>query len=129
MIAWIFADETYTQLYHQYFSEFLENVDIPEMIRTTEELIAPYVEKDPTKFCTYEEFEKGADALEQFCELRVQSVQGQLDGTIPSTTDGQSADDVNLIDASDLSISDMGSMGMGGGGMGGKRPMSEEKSQ
>ena len=85
------------------------------MIRTTEELIAPYVEKDPTKFCTYEEFEKGVDALEQFCELRVQSVQGQLDGTIPSTTDGQSADSTNLIDASELSISDTGSMGMGGG--------------
>ena len=115
MIAWIFADETYTDLYHQYFREFLDKVDISELIRTTEELIAPYVEKDPTKFCTYEEFEKGVDALEQFCVLRVQSVQGQLDGTIPSTTDGQSADDANLIDASELSISDMGSTGMGGG--------------
>ena len=115
MIAWIFEDETYTQLYHRYFSEFLEQVDIPEMIRTTEVLIAPYVEKDPTKFCTYEEFETGVEALEQFCELRVQSVKGQLDGTIPSTTDGQSADEANLIDASGLSISDMGSMGMGGG--------------
>ena len=114
MIAWIFADEEYTQLYHQYFKEFLDQVDIPEMIRTTEALIATYVEKDPTKFCTYEEFEKGVDALEQFCELRVQSVQGQLAGTIPSTTDGQSADDAELIDASGLSISDMGSMGMGG---------------
>lgn len=115
MIAWIFADETYTQLYHQYFSEFLEKVDIPEMIRTTEELIATYVEKDPTKFCTFEEFGKGVDALEQFCTLRVKSVQGQLDGTIPSTTDGQSANDTNLIDASELNSSDMGSMGMGGG--------------
>ena len=113
MIAWIFADEEYTQLYHQYFSEFLERVDISEMIRTTEELIAPYVEKDLTKFCTYEEFEKGVDALELFCKLRVESVQGQLDGTIPSTTDGQSAENANLVDASELSISDMGSMGMG----------------
>ena len=83
------------------------------MIRTTEELIAPYVEKDLTKFCTYEEFEKGVDALELFCKLRVESVQGQLDGTIPSTTDGQSAENANLVDASELSISDMGSMGMG----------------
>ena len=85
------------------------------MIRTTEELIATYVEKDPTKFCTFEEFGKGVDALEQFCTLRVKSVQGQLDGTIPSTTDGQSANDTNLIDASELNSSDMGSMGMGGG--------------
>lgn len=72
------------------------------MIRTTEELIATYVEKDPTKFCTFEEFGKGVDAREQFCTLRVKSVQGQLDGTIPSTTDGQSANDTNLIDASEL---------------------------
>ena len=129
MIAWIFADEEYTQLYHQYFREFLELADIPEMIRTTEALVAPYVEKDPTKFCTYEEFETSVDALEQFCELRVQSVQGQLDGTIPSTTDGQSADDANLIDASGLSLSDMGSMGMGGGRQGGERPSVEEKTQ
>lgn len=90
-----------------------------EMIRTTKELIAPYVEKDPTKFCTYEEFETGVETLEQFCELRVQSVLGQLDGTIPSTTDGQSGDDSNLINASDISISDMGSMNMGGGPGGG----------
>ena len=115
MVAWIFADETYTQLYHQYFSEFLEQVDLSQMIRETETLIAPYVEKDPTKFCTYEEFETGVDAIEQFCELRAESVKGQLEGTIPSTTDGQSADDANLVDASDLNLSDMGSMDMGGG--------------
>ena len=59
------------------------------------------------------------ETLEQFCELRVQSVLGQLDGTIPSTTDGQSGDDSNLINASDISISDMGSMNMGGGPGGG----------
>lgn len=132
MVAWIFADETYTQLYHQYFREFLENLNISEMISETRELIAPYVEKDPTKFYTYEDFEKGIEALEQFCELRVQSVLGQLDGTIPSTTDGQSADDTNLIDASELSITDMGSAGMGGGrgeagpAMGGNAPANGE---
>ncbi|MCI7129871.1 MAG: CotH kinase family protein [Lachnospiraceae bacterium] len=123
MVAWIFEDEAYTQLYHQYFNEFLEQVDFSQMIRETETLIAPYVEKDPTKFCTYEEFETGVDALEQFCKLRVQSVQGQLDGTIPSTTDGQSAEDAELIDASGLNLSDMGSMGNGmkGGGQPGGR--------
>ena len=115
MVAWIFADETYTNQYHEYFREFLENLELSEPIRTTEELIAPYVEKDPTKFCTYEEFETGVDALELFCELRVESVQGQLDGTIPSTIDGQSADDANLVDASELKLSDMGSTGGGAG--------------
>ena len=123
MLSWIFADDTYTQLYHQYFSEFLDSVDFDTLfdtlIETTKELIAPYVEKDPTKFYTYEEFEQGVEALKTFCELRTESIEGQLDGTIPSTTDGQSEDDSNLIDASSLTLSDMGTMNHGAPGGGG----------
>ena len=84
----------------------------------TKALIAPYVEQDPTKFCTYEEFETGIDTLERFCLLRAQSVRGQLEGTIPSTDEGQTEDGSALVDASSITISDMGSMnngGMGGG--------------
>lgn len=121
MLSWIFADDTYTQLYHQYFSEFLDSVDFDTLIEieTTKELIAPYVEKDPTKFYTYEEFEQGVEALKTFCELRTESIEGQLGGTIPSTTDGQSEDDSNLIDASSLTLSDMGTMNHGAPGGGG----------
>ena len=68
------------------------------------------MEKDPTRFCTYEEFQAGADALKKFCLLRAESVSGQLEGAIPSTADGQSLDQSSLIDASDLNISDMGDM-------------------
>lgn len=119
MLSWIFADDTYTQLYHQYFSEFLDSVDFDTLIETIKELIAPYVEKDPTKFYTYEEFEQGVEALKTFCELRTDSIEGQLGGTIPSTTDGQSEDDSNLIDASSLTLSDMGTMNHGTPGGGG----------
>ena len=92
------------------------------MIDETLALIAPYVEKDPTAFCTYEEFEKGVAALKSFCEKRTESVRGQLDGTIPSTDEGQEADSSQLVDASDLTLSDMGSMGGGNGGPGGGPP-------
>lgn len=122
MLAWIFSDEEYTDMYHEYFSEFIsEYFDsgyFEEMIDSVSEMIAPYVEKDPTKFCTYEEFEEGISSLKEFCLLRSESVNGQLDGTIPSTSDGQSEDNSTLIDAGDLEISAMGSMGntMGRGG-------------
>lgn len=56
------------------------------------------------------------EALEDFCLLRAQSVQGQLEGTIPSTDDGQSADSSSLVDASSVDISAMGTMNNGGGG-------------
>ena len=127
MLAWIFADESYTELYHTYFdtfiSEYFESGYFKNLITETENLIASYVEQDPTKFCTYEEFETGVDTLKSFCLLRAESIRGQLDGTIPSTSDGQQEDDSALVDASSISLTDMGSMGHGGGTPGdGERP-------
>lgn len=119
MLAWIFQDETYTQMYHdlfqQWIDEYFASGTFAEEFDRVVEMITPYVEKDPTKFCTTEEFETGAATLREFCLLRAESVQGQLDGTIPATEEGQQEDNSTLIDASSLSISDMGSMGMGGG--------------
>ena len=123
MLAWIFADESYTELYHTYFdtfiSEYFESGYFENLITETENLIASYVEQDPTKFCTYEEFETGVDTLKSFCLLRAESIRGQLDGTIPSTSDGQQEDDSTLVEASSISLTDMGRMGHGGGTQGG----------
>ena len=121
MVDWIFDSQEYTALYHQYFQEFLETVDIAGLIDTAAELIAPYVEKDPTRFYSYEEFETGVETLRTFCRLRAESIAGQLAGTIPSTEDGQAADASALVDASSITLSDMGTMDRGGFG-GGERP-------
>ena len=121
MVDWIFDSQEYTALYHQYFQEFLETVDTAGLIDTAAELIAPYVEKDPTRFYTYEEFETGMETLRTFCRLRAESIAGQLAGTIPSTEDGQAADASALVDASSITLSDMGTMDRGGFG-GGERP-------
>ncbi len=118
MIHWIFANEEYTELYHQFFAEFIEkyytNGELAELIDDTADMLAPYVQKDPTKFCTYEEFETGVTTIRAFCQLRLESVAGQLAGTIPSTEEGQSADSSKLVDASALTLSDMGTMNHGG---------------
>lgn len=112
MLAWIFSNDEYTELYHKYFSEFItsyfDSGYLAEMIDSVEEMISPYVKKDSTKFCTYEEFENGVATLREFCLLRAESISGQLDGTIGSTSDTQNSE--SLIDADDLQISDMGSM-------------------
>lgn len=115
MLSWIFASEEYAALYHEYFAEFIDTYFdsgyFTKMIDSVKEMIAPYVERDATKFCTYEEFEKGVDTLKAFCLLRAESVSGQLDGSITFTSDGQTQEASSLIDASALTISDMGSMG------------------
>ena len=112
MIAWIFENEAYTEKYHQLMTEFVENYFdtgyVDTMIAQVSELIAPYVEKDPTKFCTYEQFETGVTVLRQFCELRAQSISGQLAGTIGKTSDTQEQE--TLVDAGELQVTDMGSM-------------------
>lgn len=119
MIAWIFQKEEYTALYHQVYDEFLSTVFesgwFAEEIERMETLIAPYVQRDTNGFFSFEEFQTGIAALKAFCDLRVQSIRGQLDGTIPSTAEAQRADASALIDASHVNLSDMGSFSMGGG--------------
>ena len=119
MWGWIQSSEEYAEMYHAYFAEFLDTVDIRGIIDEACALIRPYVEKDPTAFCTLEEFETGVETLRTFCALRTESVRGQLEGAIPSTDAGQREDSSSLVDASGITISAMGSMGGGGGGFGG----------
>ena len=112
MQAWIFSDEEYSEQYYALYAELLETVDVQAIIDNAYSLIAPYIEKDPTAFCTYEEFEKGVEAIKLFCALRSESVALQLSGSNEN------------ISAEGLNISDMGTMGggMGGGFGGGKNP-------
>ena len=118
MMNWILQSAEYTSQYHALFSEFINQFDFAKLIESTHEMIAEYVEKDPTKFGTYEQFQSGVTAMKGFFGLRTESVKGQLDGSIPSTADGQTADSSALIDASSVNLSDMGTMGSGGGGFG-----------
>ena len=131
MLAWIFSSEEYTQLYHQYFSQFLaewfDSGAFAQAFQQVVDLITPYVEKDPTKFCTTEEFQAGVEALEDFSLLRAQSIQGQLEGAIPSTDEGQSEDSSTLVDASSVDISAMGTMENGGGQRSWERGMGQSQ--
>ena len=115
MWNWILSDESYTEMYHQYFAEFLNTVDVQAIIDSAYNLIKSYVEKDPTAFYTYEEFETGVETMRQFCELRSESISMQL-------ANGETTTNMSYVDASGLSTSDMGSMGggFGGGGMPGR---------
>lgn len=115
MLNWMFENDEYTALYHQYFTEFLNRVDIQSIIGNAYDLIQSYVEKDPTAFFTYEEFELGVETLRRFCELRSESISMQL-------ANGETVDNMSYVDASAITLSDMGSMGGGMGGFRGDMP-------
>lgn len=120
MLNWIFENEEYTELYHQYFAELLNRVDIQGMIDNAYDLIQSYVEKDPTAFYTYEEFELGVETLRQFCSLRSESISMQLEN-------GETTENMGYADASAITLSDMGSMNGSRGDFGGDMPDRSER--
>lgn len=117
MIAWIFDNEAYLEKYHEVYAEYVEYFTggrFAEMYDNAIALISPYVEKDPTAFCTYEDFQAGSSALREFSLLRAESISGQLEGTIASTSDGQTeTSKAGFVDASGIDVESMGSSAMG----------------
>ena len=115
--------ETYHSQYDAYLqqlvSEYINGGGFDAFYERVRSQIDELVETDPTAFYSYDEYETAAETLYQVVKLRGQSIQGQLEGTIPSTEEAQRDSDA-LVDASDLDVSVMGTMNMGGGN--GKAP-------
>ena len=113
----LISNATYKEQYHQLFDEFLknhlENGVVEKEIDRVAEMISPYIQKDPTGFYTYDEFQKGVTTLKSFINLRTESIRKQLNGEIPSTTEGQKTASDKLVDASSINLSDMGSNNQG----------------
>lgn len=111
--------DEYKEKYHNYLQEILDgyfnNGKFDKKVDELNSLIGEYVKNDATAFFSYDKYTAGIDMLKEFGKLRAKSIQGQLDGSIPSTTQGQSKAADKLIDASAINLSVMGSQG---GGMG-----------
>lgn len=114
----LLENETYHSQYDDYLqqlvSEYINGGGFDAFYERVRSQIDELVETDPTAFYSYDEYETAVETLYQVVKLRGQSIQGQLDGTIPSTEEAQRDSDA-LIDASDLDVSVMGTMNMGGG--------------
>ena len=117
----LMEDETYHSQYYTYLqqlvSEYIDGGGFDAFYERVRSQIDELVETDPTAFYSYDEYLTAADTLYQVVKLRGQSIQGQLDGSIPSAEEAQRSSDA-LVDASTLDISVMGSMNTGGGGGG-----------
>lgn len=116
----LLENEEYLERYHEYLQqlvdEYVNGGRFEQVYSRIRSQIDSLVETDPTAFYTYYEYQEAADTLFQVIMLRAESIQGQLDGTIASTDEGQKTDTSNFVDASDINLSVMGQMNMGGGG-------------
>ena len=115
----LMEDETYHSQYYAYLqqlvSEYVDGGGFDAFYARVRSQIDELVETDPTAFYSYDEYLTAVNTLYQVVKLRGESIQGQLDGTIPSTEAAQRSSDT-LVDASALDISAMGYMNNGGGG-------------
>lgn len=113
--------EEYRERYHEYLRQIVEGYFESGLYENTimalDSKISEYVKNDASALYTFEQYKASLPILIELGRLRSESVKGQLDGTIPSTSNGQNADNSSLINASSINLSALGSM-MGGGGMG-----------
>jgi len=118
----LLSNPEYLERYHEYLrqlvDEYINGGRFDEVYERITSQIDSLVETDPTAFYTYEEYQSAAEMLYDVIGLRAKSIAGQLDGTIPSTDEGQKEDSSSLIDASDIDTSVMGHMNGGGGDRG-----------
>ncbi|MGN0594280.1 MAG: CotH kinase family protein [Hominimerdicola sp.] len=118
IIGKLLENEEYLEKYHEYLKqiaeEYVQSGLFEQSITDAVTLIDEYVQNDTTSFGDYDSFTAGVEELKKYGSLRAESILGQLDGTIPSTTEEQQDSDA-LIDASSLDLTKLGSMNRGGG--------------
>ncbi|MBO4901115.1 MAG: CotH kinase family protein [Lachnospiraceae bacterium] len=115
----LLENEEYLEKYHSYLQQLVDEYvyggRFDEVYNRIRNQIDSLVETDPTAFYSYDEYLTAADMLYQTVMLRAESIDGQLNGMIPSTDEGQRQDSSSLVDGSSIDIEAMGQFDMGGG--------------
>lgn len=110
----LLSDETYREQYYTYIDQLLEGyVESGRLEETTEELVQmllPYIEQEPTGNVSTTQFYAAVESDLDFCRYRSESMRGQLNGEIPSTSEGQAVKPETLVDCSDFVSPDSGSL-------------------
>lgn len=105
----------YMEKYHEYLKEIVDGYFLDgkfeQKVDEIDGLISDYVENDPTAFYTFDEYQTAIVELKKLGALRGESISGQLDGTVPSTTDSQTSEPDKLIDAQSVDMNALGDMG------------------
>lgn len=120
LVTTLLENETYRSMYEGYLKEIAEKYFtqeyMTELVTKIHDLIAPYVQNDPTAFCTYEEFEQACstDPTDQYSLVyyavnMAESIENQLSGGEPT------------FNTSSMKGGGMGG-GMGGPDFGGEKP-------
>ena len=104
--AWI-ARPAYRDAYHQAYDGFLTNYldsgSFEAEYQAVYAMLLPYAERGLIP-CASEAFRIAAEELHSYCGLRSQAIRLQLDGSMPSTAEGQRAQPETLLPVGDLNL-------------------------
>ena len=108
----LMQNDSYFTQYQAYFAQFLtdylDSGRCEALIRETQETIAPYVQQDPTAFCSYADHVTAVDTLLTLCQLRAESARGQLEGRYPATLAQREDAPTAGVDASQVDLYALG---------------------
>lgn len=108
----LLENDEYCARYHAYLrqlaDEYVNGGRFDETYSRIRNRIDPLVEEDPTSFYSYGEYQTAADMLYETVKLRAESIDGQLNGSVPSTREGQSLEPGALVDGSSIDVVAMG---------------------
>ena len=89
LIGNLLINDEYKKQCHSYLQQivdgYFDNGYFENSIGKLDGLIGEHVKNDATGFYTYEQYTAVVNTLKEFGKLRAESMQGQINGTIPST--------------------------------------------
>ena len=107
----------YRNRYHEILSMLLDGPlsegRMEAKIDETAQMLLPWIQTDPTAFCSAEEFEAACDTLKEFLACRTESVRRQLAGELSADSEEQTREE--MTDASAIRIQSMGALVLGKG--------------
>ncbi len=106
---WRVVHDFYLDKYHERIKEVISKSSLYKSeIKRVFTLIKKSVKKDCTSFTDYESFAYAINVLKSTIDYRTESIRGQLNGSIPSTSEGQEKEFAKLVRVKDINIYDMG---------------------
>jgi spore coat protein H len=92
LVAKLLENDEYKEKYHEILENategYLSSATFSERVDELSAMISSYVEKDPTSFNTFEEYQSEVAELKTINSTQVSNIDQQLDGTIASSGDG-----------------------------------------
>jgi len=108
----LLANEKYKARYYHYLdvlcNEYIKGGEFAKTLSTIENEIGEIAGTEANAFYSNEQFNKAKQTLQLVLERRATSVLGQIDGTIPSTWEGQKAEPEKLIRSDDINLQELG---------------------